>query len=267
MNFKQLSCQIKTSDEAMEFEGYGSTFGNIDRVGDIVVAGAFKDTLPAFVEKGLFLWQHSSREPVAKPKKAQEDAKGLFVMGKISDTATGRDAYTLMKDGVIQSMSIGFDVLDAEKLTPENIGSYCSTDGVDMHRLELAFRWGYALKKIELYEISLVSVPANELAEITRVKDGSGGRTFDDHSVAALAAVKDWAERTAGIRELRMAKGEELPEESRTRIRALLTGLDEVQAALKGVLADPEQVADPLEVLQARAKFLEIESRLIAGPR
>lgn len=128
--------------EKNTFEGYASTFGNVDRQGDIIAKGAFKNSLKNHV---LVLYQHN--EAIGKALEMKEDQHGLFVKAKISDTERGREVMTLIKDGVINKMSIGFAIKDYE------------------HSDE-----GRVIKEVDLFEFSAVAFPANPEATITRAK-------------------------------------------------------------------------------------------------
>jgi len=158
-----------------EFAGYASTFGNWDTYGDIIQRGAFARTLPRFKESGLILWQHQMRVPIGKPLEAYEDEKGLFIRGKISDTTQGRDCLTLMRDGVVRKMSIGFDCPGYQVLSDAQardlLGSRYEEAAAAMKNA-----WWFdgfrLLTDIDLYEVSPVSLPANDQADITAVKCG-----------------------------------------------------------------------------------------------
>jgi HK97 family phage prohead protease len=133
------------------FAGYASTFGNVDSGYDVVMPGAFANSLrerPCSQIK--MLWQHDWTQPIGIWTKCQEDDKGLYVEGKIlRDVQRGAEAYTLMKAGAIDSMSIGFKTLESD---------YTSA-GVRQ------------LKEVGLMEISLVTFAMNEQATVTAVKD------------------------------------------------------------------------------------------------
>lgn len=151
------------------FTGFASTFGGKkDAYGDIVVAGAFKETINknGWGGNGIkMLWQHDSADPIGIWLSLSEEKKGLRVQGQIATkTSRGSDAYELMKIGAINSMSIGYNVVDYEVIKEKN---------GDQTRL---------LKTVDLLEISLVTFPANTNAVITGVKD----ITVDD-----LVGVKD----------------------------------------------------------------------------
>jgi HK97 family phage prohead protease len=103
MQFKYFS--FKTADEKDGiFEGYASTW-DVDEGGDQIVKGAFTKTIGERGSKIRLLYQH--RDPIGKPIELKEDDRGLFVRAKISDTALGRDVLTLIRDGALDSMSIG----------------------------------------------------------------------------------------------------------------------------------------------------------------
>ena len=152
MEIKSFPFEAKVDLEKYEFEGYASTFGNLDLVGDIVEKGAFKKTIQERLPKNLIkvLWQHY--DPMGVPKHMEEDSKGLYVVAKVSKTRENLDRLQLMKDGVVDRLSIGYEVIKREVEETE--------DGKQVRRL----------KELKLYEFSPVTFPANEEAVITRVK-------------------------------------------------------------------------------------------------
>ncbi|MEE8263264.1 MAG: HK97 family phage prohead protease [Gammaproteobacteria bacterium] len=120
---------------------------------DIIVKGAFAGTLGEHRARDRqirMLFQHNRSELIGgfPSELAREDGKGLFIVGHINlDTQTGREAFSLMKQGVLEDMSIGFIILDSEM-----------QDGKQL------------IKEIKLFEISLVAEPANIEAQITAIK-------------------------------------------------------------------------------------------------
>lgn len=133
------------------FEGYASTYNNIDSGFDVVLPGAFTKSLqdrPA--SKIKMLWQHDSTQPIGVWKTVIEDSRGLFVKGKIlKEVQRGAEAYALMKEGVIDSMSIGYRTLESDY----------TRDGVRQ------------LKELGLMEVSLVTFAMNEQAVVTGLKE------------------------------------------------------------------------------------------------
>lgn len=135
-------------------EGHASTFDNIDRQDDIIERGAFDDTLTKLKGRGKILpmlWGHDTRELIGgfPALGMKEDDKGLAVKGEINlETQRGREAFSLAKQGVLTAFSIGFQIIE----------SVMDNDFIR------------TISGIDLMEISLVSIPANEEATITSVK-------------------------------------------------------------------------------------------------
>jgi len=140
--------QVKAVTEDGLFSGYGSVFGVVDSYKEIVVPGAFTESLAA--KKPSLLWQHRSGEPIGVYTTVKEDAVGLHVDGKLAlKTARGAEAYELLKMGAVTGLSIGYQVRDE---------SYDRVSGIN------------TLKKLDLWEVSLVTFPANDAARVTGVK-------------------------------------------------------------------------------------------------
>ena len=150
--------------DAMEFSGYGAVFGNVDSHGDVIVRGAFSETLsiakksnrwPAMLlQHGGMGFSPEGMTPIGIWTSLEEDDYGLKVTGKLADTPRGREAYALLKMDprpAIDSLSIGFRIKEFELRTrPE-----------DPRR---------KLKKVDLLEISLVTFASNPKAKISDVK-------------------------------------------------------------------------------------------------
>lgn len=151
MNHKQMTTQldIKSLDDGGSFEGYASVFGVVDSDGDVIVKGAFGRTL-ASGKKPKMLWQHNPTEVIGKWIELSEDDNGLWVKGSlIMETQRGREAYALLKAGVLDAMSVGFNIVEA-------------TPGEQ--------RRGRVIDDVDLWEISLVTWGANPEALVTNVK-------------------------------------------------------------------------------------------------
>lgn len=148
-----FDCELKASGDTGTFEGYGSVFNITDRGGDIVSAGAFTDTLAAAKAAGrlpAMLWQHRQAEPIGVYTEMEEDSIGLKVKGKLAlKTARGAEAYELMKMGAITGLSIGYRVRD---------DSWDRVTGVR------------TIKKADLHELSLVTIPMNDASRVSAVK-------------------------------------------------------------------------------------------------
>lgn len=145
--------QIGESDdpEFFRFEGFGSTFGNIDDTGDRMEHNAFTETLKRRIPSLLF--GHDMNEPVGVFDDVEERSDGLFVKGRMpkADTFVSGRIMPQMKIGSIKSLSIGFFIIDAEMIGNIRV-----------------------IKEVELLEISLVTIPANQMARITEMRSRMG---------------------------------------------------------------------------------------------
>jgi HK97 family phage prohead protease len=141
--------EIKAGDTGFEVAGYVSTYGNVDHGGDVVMRGAFDHTIDS---KGAvrFLFAHDSQSVLGKPLELRSDDKGLYGRFHISQTQLGKDVHTLLKDGALDSFSIGYIPTDVEF---DDSGA----------RL---------LKGVDLLECSVVAMPMNAQARVTGVKAG-----------------------------------------------------------------------------------------------
>jgi HK97 family phage prohead protease len=150
-----VELSIKSISDSGEFEGYGSIFGIKDSHSDIVVRGAFTKSLNKWIEKGRFpalLWQHNMDEPIGVYTEMKEDENGLYLKGRllIDDDPLAKRAHAHMKAGSLSGLSIGYVLED-----------------YDYDNEKEAF----VLKDIDLWEVSLVTFPANDEARISNVKN------------------------------------------------------------------------------------------------
>ncbi len=150
MERKAVVAEFKVNRDKRVIEGYASTFGNRDLVNDVVVKGAYKNTLMARGGKIKAMRDH--KYPIGKITHAEEDSTGLYVRKDISDTPLGQETVTLVEDGVLDSMSIGYETVKAD------------------YELHVDGRKARMLKELKLREVSVVTFPANEAALILGVK-------------------------------------------------------------------------------------------------
>ncbi|MBN9413769.1 MAG: HK97 family phage prohead protease [Candidatus Paracaedimonas acanthamoebae] len=169
--------ELKYLEEEGVFEGYASVFEHLDDHGVRVMKGAFMDSLRHWWHSGQvpkMLWQHDPSQPIGVWESLEEDGHGLRVKGRLLlDVQRGLEAYTLMKAGVLDSLSIGYRVLEARpgKKSGERL-----------------------LSKLELHEISLVTFPANDRAKITQVKNLFTQESEMIQRIYALVSLlKDWS--------------------------------------------------------------------------
>jgi HK97 family phage prohead protease len=159
----------------MMFSGHAAVFNNVDMGGDMIAPGAFADTIkeakttgnwPAMLLQhgGGFLGTAEDQTPIGVWTDLKEDDKGLFVEGKLAPTARGRDIYQLLKmqpRPAMSGMSIGYVpkewAMRAQAHEPRR-----------------------TLKKVHLFEASLVTRPMNPRAQVANVKsDTEALREFE----------------------------------------------------------------------------------------
>ena len=138
---------IDADEKAGIIKGYGSYFGNKDSDNDVIVKGAYKKTIAENGERVKYLYQHDMNQPIGKMTELYEDDKGLVFVAEIAKTQMGMDVVELMKSGVITENSVG--IMPIQK---ENKGDYRE------------------IKEVKLYEISAVTLAANDQAKILDVK-------------------------------------------------------------------------------------------------
>ncbi len=160
--------EIKSLQANGMFAGYASVFNMVDSQRDIVRPGAFVESLKKRKHPLQLLWQHQWDSPIGIISQIFEDRHGLYVEGKLLlDVARACEAYVLLKAGAIRGLSIGFTVQKSKR-------------NIDAGTRELLL--------IDLWEVSLVTLPANEAAQVTVVKA--------DHELAGLLAALSCAERS-----------------------------------------------------------------------
>lgn len=152
--------ELKHVDEDGTFEGYASVFGIEDLDGDIINKGAFDDSITKAANGKMpkMLWQHNPSIIIGKFTDIKQDEKGLFIKGKlITEVEKGREAHILMKEQVLDAMSVGFNI----------------TEGINRKG------GGIEIKKLDLWEISIVTWGANPEALISNVKSITTTRNFE----------------------------------------------------------------------------------------
>jgi HK97 family phage prohead protease len=138
--FARFGEGLQVQDGAV-IEGYASVFGACDQGGDVVAKGAYAASLKALAAAGRkvkMLWQHDPSQPIGVWDEVREDARGLWVKGRLLDSVEkGREAASLIAAGAIDGLSIGYRTVRASKND----------------------RGQRLLMELELWEVSLVTFP------------------------------------------------------------------------------------------------------------
>jgi len=185
MKTKDFSFKVKAAGDAGEIEGYASVFGVRDSYNEVVMPGAFAESLAKHQRQGtypLMLWQHDPAQPIGVWNELSDDGKGLYGKGQLLKGVQRADeALIMLKAGAIQGMSIGYrevDVEPADASTPRK------------------------LIKLDLLEASIVSFPANGRARVDSVKSerciAEFARRLRDGDVPSIKEFEDIL-REAGV--------------------------------------------------------------------
>lgn len=150
---RAFSFELKAVNDEGEIEGYGSVFGVRDIYNDIVMPGAFAVSLAEHRANGTLpamLWQHDPDKPIGVWTDMVEDDRGLRVRGRlVMEAEHGKAAHALLKAGALRGLSIGF---------MSKAWAYENDSGIR------------TLTQVDLWEVSLVTFPANARATVDSVK-------------------------------------------------------------------------------------------------
>jgi uncharacterized protein len=171
----QLDCRLTLkADGDWTFRGLASVYGNKDSHGDVVESGAFTKNLREGGSTRPLLWSHDFAAPIGLAR-LEDSSAGLFVEAQLNaEVSKAREALALLKQGVMRGLSIGYRVIKDQFDSTRNVRR---------------------LLEVKLYEVSLVVIPANELAQVT-----------DSRSDAEMlqACAEDWRRLRTGSTTWRM---------------------------------------------------------------
>ena len=165
-----------TVSEGNVIAGYASVFGACDQGGDVVAPGAYGASLKRLAGEGRavkMLWQHDPAQPIGVWDEVREDARGLWVKGRLLDgVARAREAAALIAAGALDGLSIGYRTLRASKND----------------------KGQRVLGEVELWEVSLVTFPMLPSARIAAKAD-EGGEALAELARGLEAARQELARR------------------------------------------------------------------------
>lgn len=168
MKYKTFELKFK-ADDLGSVEGYFSTYDKTpDSYGDIIEPGAFTETFEKREKSGHpfpLCFNHDFSAVIGAAKSVKDTEKGPFISADFLDTALAQDVRKMLQSGAIYQFSFAYDILKARKPTAEEYKA-----GVT----------GLVLTKLEVFEISVVTVPANQNAVATEVKAGKRNSKADE---------------------------------------------------------------------------------------
>lgn len=194
-----------------QFEALVSVFGNRDAYGDVVMPGAFKDTLADWAASGdpiPVYWSHRMDDPemnIGTVLEAKETDEGLWVKAQLDlddDARKSRQVYRLLKGRRVTQFSFSYDVDE---------GGWAKHENED--------REVYELRKVKLHEVGPTPIGANQETELIAVKH------LAEHTTRLAADAK------AG--RVLSAKNENILREARDQLSAATTQIDDVLKALE----------------------------------
>ena len=174
------SFELKEGENGV-VEGYASTWTKTpDSYGDIVIKGAFTETLKKRKATGHpfpLCFNHDFDQIIGAVFEAEEDDYGLKISASFLNTPAAQEKRELVKEGIVWQFSFAYSVLGSEAPTEEE-----KRQGIFQK-----------LTKLDLYEVSLVPVPANQTAVVTEIKN--------DENIEEKAGKRNSAKDEALIRD------------------------------------------------------------------
>jgi HK97 family phage prohead protease len=232
MNYERMSAGLLdvklAGSDVGTFSGYGATFGNVDSYGDTIRKGAFARTLKDWGTKGKFpkmLLQHGGMGvtsddmmPVGQWTHMEETDRGLKVEGRLFalNTERGQYIYEGLKSGELDSLSIGYMVPEGGSVREKAGGA------------------SRALIDIDLWEVSIVTFPADQKSLIQGVKmtpdklrefEGScrDGGLSQREAVIASSVLRKWLQSDSGA-PISLPRDEVVPDD----VAAILASLEKL---------------------------------------
>ncbi len=203
--------EMKAVFEDGTFEGYASLFNTEDMGHDVIAPGAFLDSLRAKGAAGIkMLFQHDPAEPIGVWEEIREDAKGLYVRGRLmTAVAKAREVLQLMRAGALDGLSIGFKAQKTQRDARSGVRRIC---------------------KLDLWEISVVTFPMLPQARVAAVKAAPfraatpSEREFERWLTrdAGLTRTEARALMRDGMKGLKAQRSMALPDDEDARIAACL---------------------------------------------
>jgi HK97 family phage prohead protease len=217
--------------------GYAGTIVK-DRVRDVITLEAWKKSEKDLLQPGAntVFFNHDTDKPVGKVVKTEVDDKGLIVTVKFSKANDVDDIWTKIKEGILNSMSIRLRVKRVERVEDPDTGSITE----------------YRIKEMELFEVSVVGLPANPAASILEATGKSlQNKISNKEKHMATKTDKVPQPTPSGVSE----------EKAKTMVAEQIKPVADSVAAMKAlvdtVAASQKQLADAITALSQKAKTAE----------
>lgn len=221
---RDLNFRASVNDEGI-FEGYLSTYDDVDSYGTYFMPGAWDRSIERFNSGEVIpvLWSHDRSKPIGKFTELKSDDKGLWGRGKLTmEDPQAKIAYAHMKDGSVMGLSVGFEL---------------DYDNVIYNKMLDAL----GIAEADLFECSVVVFPANTNAKITNYKS----QNHDHGEVKMEGSIAETIEKmNAAIENLRTAQTAQNDAEISKR-DAEISDLKKQIAQLSNPITGTAQTEDP----------------------
>lgn len=204
------------ADDAGKITGYFSTYDRIpDSYGDVIAPGAFTDTIKVRKDSGHpfpLCWNHDLDQIIGTVDSIEDTEKGPLMTASFFDTPLAQEKRAIVKSGCVFQFSFAYDILEAGPVELEN--------GIKANEL----------RKLNLYEISIVPIPANQNAVMTDVKAGRRNSKKDADAIreaitllqGVLGELEEADETESGEDDVKANGAPEEPEQSNPKKDQLL---------------------------------------------
>jgi len=226
----------KEDGEKGVIEAYVSVFGNVDSYGDIIEQGAFASSLREKLPVGV--WSHDWQQPIAKTLEAKEDSHGLYIKGQlILGVQKAKEAYELMKAGVIDEFSIGFYI---EKYEIDEVN-----DTRIIKQIKL-IEWSPVIRGANP-DTSLIALKGKEKKEsiatlrtmkdlVVDEKNNEVQITYKNGTLSEKFKISDELKAVLELG-LETKAGKVLSNKNRSLVKSVISGIEELNETTKSILA------------------------------
>ena len=230
MDHKCKEFRVKSAEDSGTISGYFSTYDREpDSYGDIIAPGAFTETIKKREESGHpfpLCWNHDLDQIIGKVDSIEDTGKGPLMTASFFDTPLAQEKRALVLSGCVYQFSFAYEVKKAAQVELE--------DGTKANEL----------RELELFEVSIVPIPANPRAEVTEIKSGRRNSKADAEKLEqAITLIRDVLGQ--------LDDTEPEPEESETEEEAS-------KANEAAVPEEPEVLNSRKDALLERIKTMEV---------
>lgn len=205
---------FKAEDDSGKISGYFSTYDEEpDSYGDIVAPGAFEETIKARQETGHpfpLCFNHNMDAVIGTVDSIKDTEKGPLITASFFNTAKAQEVREMVKSGAVFQFSFAYEIRGWEEPTKEQ-----KAKGIMQ-----------ILTKLDLFEVSIVVVPANQNAVVTDIKSGRRNSAKDAdalrQAISLIQSVLDTEDEPNGEDNAKANTAVEEPKQSNPEKAGLL---------------------------------------------